>query len=412
MGAQIGERYVMGKANAAPQQLENLAMKQLGGGAAKPEEAAGATAAGAAAAGAGAEDGRTAAAGSSQKDEEIAALRKQLAATKVQKGAATAAAKYGAVGGRGAMVGKEKKAQEVLGVGKGNARELKEKKGLEALGAGTGIKTGAHGKKQFEAMGRRKSHSKAVREGLPGLSGSSGGKSKGTSDGKLLVAALAGADAGVYAGHSKAAKSEKGYDSESGHSKAPKSEKVHGSEAGHSKAHGSVAGSSVGRSKSVSYRTHAEKPSRKSHSSEAPKRSRSIKASSDHESDGSSTVISLQGQDEQIRNQYYEPSEHGHERRSSVVSLPSHGKHSKAASHHGSVHGVAAPSMALVPAYGEGRRGINGYKDPSVYSYSGDTGEMYVVEVEEELSGPRSRRRSGGAVEVAHTKRRTLYVVR
>jgi len=418
MGEQAGERYLMGKAKAAPQQLETLAKKQFGGGAAKPEKATGAAALGGATTTG--EGGHAGAIGSLEKDEEIAALRKQLAATKLQKGAATAAAKYGAAGGAGAKVGKGRKAQEILGVGKGSGKELKEKKGLEALGAGTGIKTGAHGKKQFEAIGRRKSHSKAVREGLPALSGAS--KSKGAKEDTTLMALL-GADAGGHGGHSKAEKSERRYGSEASHSKAGKSEKGHGSEEGHSKAakskkaHGSEAGSSIGRRHSVSsHHTHAEKASKKPHGSEKPKRSKSVKAPSGHESDGSSTVMSLSGQEEYIRKHHYEPSEYGHEKHSSVKSIASYAKHPKAPSHHGSEHGGVDPSMALIPAYGEGRRGVNGYREPSVYSYSGESGEMYVVQVEEELSRPKRRKntieRGGGAVEVSHTKARTLYVVR
>lgn len=447
------------KANALPQQLENLAKKQFAGGDGAGEKEAGAAATGAAVAGAGSEGGHAGATGSSEKDEEIATLRKQLAATKVKKGAGTAAAKHGAAGRGGAKLSREKKAQEVLGVGKGSHKQLKETRGLQALGAGTGIKTGAHGKKQFEAIGRRKSHSKAVRDGLPMLSTRSKPR-KPTEEEALVV--LLGAEAAAHEGHSKAkksekghgsesshseagesetghgseashskgGKSEKGYGSEASHSKAAKSEKVHGSEAGHSKAHGSTAGSAMSRSKSVSaHYTHAEKASKASHSTSKPKRSKSVKPPSDDDSDGSSTVMSLKGQDEHIRKHHYEPSQDGHAKASSVVSrhskhskapshhgseqgsvAPSHSKHSKAPSHHGSEHGGAAPSMALVPAYGEGRRGVNGYKEASVYSYSGEAGEMYVVEVEEEpdlASMPK-----GGAVEVMHTKGRTLYVVK
>ena len=79
----IGERYLMGKANAAPQMLENLAKKQFAS-ATNPKKAQEATQA-----------SSSSTLPSSDKDQEIAKLRKELAEMKLRKGKknATGAAK-------------------------------------------------------------------------------------------------------------------------------------------------------------------------------------------------------------------------------------------------------------------------------------------------------------------------------
>ena len=261
---------------------------------------------------------------------------------------------------------------EALGSGAGIKKGLggkkqleapRDMKGLKALGTGAAASAGSKGRKQLETPGRRRSSvaSRAVREELPPLSGSAG-KSKSGKQAEGL-AALAGLEVG--AGASKASKSEKGHRSET---------------------------SSVGRRHSVSSTHRATASVVSPHHTERPRRSKSVK----------------------------QPSEYGSEAHSIAQSRKSH----KQAIEYGSEPLSISPSRAP-PEYKQ-RRGVNGYAEAeesrSLVPYdsrrsraeSEAGGELYVIEVEEDL--PRRRKitkeRSIGVVEISHSKGRTVYMVK
>lgn len=261
MGEQIGERYLMNKANAAPQQLENLVKKQLKGGAAEPEGAGNGEKIAAAAA-AGNEGPTVSGAGTSEKDEEIARLRAQLAQTKLEKGAVSAAAKKGSSTGKASTKTKE---MEELGAGAGitrgaNGRKQleapKEMKGLKALGAGAAASKASKGKSESASPNRKLSAaSRAAKQELPPLSivarkPKSGKKAEG-------LAAISGTGAATIG----SSKSEKAY-------------------------YGSEASSSLGRRHSISSnQLRHETESNTSRYTDKPRRSKSVKQPSE---DGSS----------------------------------------------------------------------------------------------------------------------------
>ncbi|KAI4151566.1 MAG: hypothetical protein L6R39_001994 [Caloplaca ligustica] len=83
----IGERYLIGKANAVPQQLENLAKKQLKGDGAAAAEAG------------------PASLNNTGKDEEIERLRRELADAKLSKAKQEVEKKKRSVVGSGVMIG-------------------------------------------------------------------------------------------------------------------------------------------------------------------------------------------------------------------------------------------------------------------------------------------------------------------
>ena len=406
MGEQIGERYLMNKANAAPQQLESLVKKQLKGGAEEPEEAGNAgKIAGAAAAEH--EGTKASGVGTSEKDEEIARLRAQLAQSKLEKGAVTAAAKKGSRTGKAS--GKTKDFEE-LGAGAGitrgsNGRKQleapKEMKGLKALGAGAAASKASKGKNELASPNRRLSvASKAARQELPPLSiGARKSKSGKKAEG---LAALAGAGASATG----SSKYEQGY--------------------------GSEASSSLDRRHSISSNLKHETESNASRHTEKPRRSKSVKQPSE---DGSSAYSIAPS-----RRPAKHPSEHGSEvSRTSPSHKPlkqitEHGAggegHSIAPSRHPpSLHGNQACRSAPPgppTEYGH-RKGINGYAEPSESSSlvryvpkeenEVGRGEMHVVVVEEEEGEVHRRRNSrnesgGGVVKLSSRQGRTVYMVR
>ena len=402
MGEQVGERYLMNKANAAPQQLENLVKKQFKGGAAEPEEAAnGGKIAGATSAEH--EGPKTSEVGTSEKDEEIARLRAQLAQTKLEKGAATAAAKKGPSTGKANTKTKE---LEELGAGAGITRGLngrkqleapKEMKGLKALGAGAAASKASKaskGKSESASPNRRLSvASRAARQELPPLSiVARKPKSKKKAEG---LAALTGA--GVGAKHSK-------------------SEEDHGSEAS----------SSLSRRHSISSNLKHETESNTSRHTEKPRRSKSVKQPSEDGSTAHSIAPSRR------------PAKHSSELGSEVSSISPSQKPLKQITEHGGEGGHSiAPSryprsQAYSPApsrppteYGH-RKGVNGYAEPSEssslvrYIPKGESevgrGEMHVVVVEEEEDVPIRRKsvneRDSGVVKLSSRQGRTVYMVR
>ena len=405
MGEQIGERYLMNKANAAPQQLENLVKKQFKGGAAEPEEAeSGGKTAGPASAEH--EEPKASEVGTSEKDEEIARLRAQLAQTKLEKGAVTAAAKKGSSTGKANTKTKE---LEELGAGAGITRGLngrkqleapKEMKGLKALGAGAAASKASKGKNESASPNRRLSvASRAARQELPPLSivarkPKSGKKAEGP-------AALAGAGVGA-----------KG---------SSKSENDHSSEAS----------SSLSRRHSISSNLKHETESNASRHNDKPRRSKSVKQPSEDGSSAHSIASS--------RRPAKHPSEHGSEvshispTQKSLRQITEHGSeggHSIAPSRHPpSLHGSQAYSSAPSrppTEYGH-RKGVNGYAEPSESSSlvryipkeESEVGraEMHVVVVEEEEEDVPIRRKSvnergGGVVKLSSRQGRTLYMVR
>ena len=403
MGEQIGERYLMNKANAAPQQLENLVKKQFKGGAAEQEEAAnGGKPAGATSAEH--EGPKTSEVGTSEKDEEIARLRAQLAQTKLEKGAATAAAKKGPSTGKANTKTKE---LEELGAGAGITRGLngrkqleapKEMKGLKALGTGAAASKASKaskGKSESASPNRRLSvASRAARQELPPLSivartPKSGKKAEG-------LAALT--RAGVGAKHSSISEAD----------------------------HGSEASSSLSRRHSISSNLKHETESNASRHTEKPRRSRSVKQASEDGSSAHSIAPS--------RRPAKHPSEHGSE----VSSISPSQKPLKQITEHGGEggHSMAPsrhpPSQAYSPApsrppteYGH-RKGVNGYAEPSESSSlvryipreesEVGRGEMHVVVVEEEEDVAIRRKsvneRGGGVVKLSSRQGRTVYMVR
>ena len=405
MGEQIGERYLMNKANAAPQQLENLVKKQFKGGAAEPEEAGnGGKTAGAASAEH--EGSKASEVGTSEKDEEIARLRAQLAQKKLEKGAATAAAKKGSSTGKANTKTKE---LEELGAGAGITRGLngrkqleapKEMKGLKALGAGAAASKASKGKSESASPNRRLSvASRAAKHELPPLSivarkPKSGKKAEG-------LAALTGAGVGAKV--------------------SSKSENDHGSEAS----------SSLSRRHSISSNLKHETESTASRHTDKPRRSRSVKQPSEDGSSAHSIAPS--------RRPAKHPSEHGSEVSRISPSLKplkqitehgGGGGHSIAPSRHPpSLHGSQAYSSAPSrppTEYGH-RKGVNGYAEPSESSSlvryipkeesELERGEMHVVVVEEEEDYVPIRRKSvneggGGVVKLSSRQGRTVYMVR
>ena len=361
MGEQIGERYLMNKANAAPQQLENLVKKQLKGSATAPEGAensgkiTGATAA--------EHEGPTASgAGTSEKDEKIAMLRAQLAQTKLEKGAVTAAAKKGSSTGKASS---NTKMLEELGAGAGitrgaNGRKQleapKEMKGLKALGAGAAASKASKGKSESASPNRKISAaSRAAKQELPPLSivarkPKSGKKAEG-------LAAIAGTGAGATG----SSKSEKAY-------------------------YGSEASSSLGRRHSISSNLKHETGSNTSYHTEKPRRSKSVKQPSE---DGSSAYSVA-------------PSKR-------LTKYPSEVTPSRPPTEYGhrkGVNGYAEPSessslVRYIP------------KEES----EGGRGETHVIVVEEEEDDVPVRRKSknergGGVVKLSSKQGRTVYMVR
>ena len=404
MGEQVGERYLMNKANAAPQQLENLVKKQFKGGAAEPEEAGnGGKTAGAASSEHG--GAKASEVGTSEKDEEIARLRAQLAQIKLEKGAVTAAAKKGSGTGKA----KTKTELEELGAGAGittglNGRKQleapKEMKGMKALGAGAVASKPLKGKSESASPNRRLSvASRAARQELPPLSivarkPKSGKKAEG-------LAALTGAGVGA-----------KG---------SSKSEKDDGSEAS----------SSLSRRHSISSNLKHETENNASRVTENPRRSKSVKQPSE---DGSSAHTIAPS-----RRSAKHSSEHGSEVsgispfQKSLKQITEHGSeggHSIAPSRHPpSIHGSQAYSSAPSrppTEYGH-RKGVNGYAEPSESSSlvryipkeggEAGRGELHVVVVEEEEEDVPIRRisvneRGGGVVKLSSGQGRTVYMVR
>ena len=350
----------MNKANAAPQQLENLVKKQMKGSAAEPEGVGnGGKIVGAAAA---EHEAPTASgAGTSEKDEEIARLRAQLAQTKLERGAVTAAAKKGSSTGKANTKTKE---LEKLGAGAGitrgaNGRKQleapKEMKGLKALGAGAVASKASKGKRESASPNRKVSAAaRAAKQELPPLSivarkPKSGKKAEG-------LAAIAGTGAATIG--------------------SSKSEKAYGSEAS----------SSLGRRHSISSNLKHETESNTPHHTEKPRRSKSVKQPS---VDGSS-VYSIAPS----RRPAKYPSETAPSR------PPTEYGHRKG------VNGYAEPSesSSLV-------RYI-----PKEESEVG-RGETHVIVVEEEEDDVAVRRRSknergGGVVKLSSKQGRTVYMVR
>ena len=381
----------MGKANAAPQQLENLVKKQLIGGAEEPGAEGGGKAAGTAAnAATGREGVKASGTGSTEKDEEITRLRKQLAQSKLEKGSANAAAKKSSGTGKAA---KKTEDLQALGSGAGIMKGLdgekkfeapKDMKGLKALGAGAAASAGSKGRKQLESPGRRRSgaESGAAREESTALSGGAG-KSKSGKQAEGL-AALAGLGAG--AGASKAGRSGKG----------------HGSEA-----------SSVGRRHSLSSTQRDTASVASSCHTEKPRRSKSVKQPSECESEAYSIALSRK------------PHNQASERGSDAHSIsPSTKSPNRAIEYGVEPFCMSPPQKPLVP---EHRRGVNGYaiveESRSLGPYEprrsraeseAGGGELYIIEVEEDL--PRRRKstkgRNGGVVEISHSKGRTVYKVK
>ncbi|KAK0507459.1 hypothetical protein JMJ35_009982 [Cladonia borealis] len=407
MGEQVGERYLMNKANAAPQQLENLVKKQFKGGAAEPEGAGngGKTAAAASSEHGGAKASEV---GTSKKDEEIARLRAQLAQTKLEKGAVTAAAKKGSSTGKANTKTKE---LEELGAGAGittglNGRKQleapKEMKGLKALGAGAAASKASKaskGKSESASPSRRLSvASRAARQELPPLSivarkPKSGKKAEG-------LATLTGAGVGAK--------------------QSSKSEEDHGSEAS----------SSLSRRHSISSNLKHETESNAAGHTEKPRRSKSVKQ---HSEDGSSAHSIASS-----RRPAKHSSEHGSE--ASGISpfqkpfrqITEHGGgggHSIAPSRHPpSLHGSQAYSStpSRPPTEYGHRKGVNGYAVPSESSSlvryipkeesEVGRGELHVVVVEDEEDVPIRRNsvneRGGGVVKLSSRQGRTVYMVR
>ena len=119
----IGERYLMGKANAAPQMLENLAKKQFSKATNRDAEAP-----------------KTSTPLSSEKDEEIAKLRQQLAETKFHNRKATGQDKHATSeksrapsSTKSLKSGRSKATGSGAGGGGGSAKAQKEMKGLTPL---------------------------------------------------------------------------------------------------------------------------------------------------------------------------------------------------------------------------------------------------------------------------------------
>ena len=404
MGEQVGERYLMNKANAAPQQLENLVKKQFKGGAAEPEGAGnGGKTAGAASSEHG--GAKASEVGTPEKDEEIARLRAQLAQTKLEKGAVTAAAKKGS--GTGKAKTKTKELEE-LGAGAGittglNGRKQleapKEMKGVKALGAGAAASKASKGKSEAASPNRRLSvASRAARQELPPLSIVARKPKSGKRAESL--AALTGAGVGA-----------KGFS---------KSEKDDGSEAS----------SSSSRRHSISSNVKHETESNASRHTQKPRRSKSVKQPSEDGSSAHSIAPS--------RRSAKNPSEHGSEVsgispfQKPLKQITEHGGeggHSIAPSRHPpSLHGSqpysSAPSRPPTE-YGH-RKGVNGYAVPSESSSlvryvpkeesEVGRGELHVVVVEEEEDVPIRRNsvneRGGGVVKLSSRQGRTVYMVR
>ena len=360
MGEQIGERYLMNKANAAPQQLENLVKKQLKGGAAEPEGAGnGEKIAAAAAAG---HEGPTApGAGTSEKDEEIARLRAQLAQTKLDKGALTAGAKKGSSTGKANTKTKE---LEELGAGAGitrgaNGRKQeapKEMKGLKALSAGAAASKASKGKSESASVNRQLSAvSRAAKQELPPLSIVA---RKPKSEKKVKeLAAISGTGAATRG----SSKFEKAY-------------------------YGSEASSSLGRRHSISanHSRHETESNTPSHT-DKPRRSKSVKQPSE---DGSS-VYSIAPS----RRPAQYPSETAPTR-----PPPEYG-------HRKGVNGYAEPSES-----GSLVRYI------PMEAIEVGRGETHVIVVEEEEDVPVRRKstngRGGGVVKLSSRQGRTVYMVR
>ena len=361
MGEQIGERYLMNKANAAPQQLENLVKKQLKGGAAAPEEAGnGGKVAGAAAA---EHEGPTASGtGTSEKDQEIAKLRAQLAQTKLEKGAVSAAAKKGSSTGKANTKTKE---LEELGAGAGITRGVngrkqleapKEMNGLKALGAGAAASKASKGKSESASPNRKVSAaSRPARQELPPLSIVAKKPKSGRKDEGL--AAIAGTGAATIG--------------------SSRSEKAYGSEAS----------SSLGRRHSISsnHLKHELESNTPRHS-DKPRRSKSVKQASE---DGSLAYGIAPSR---------RPARHLSETAPSR-SPPEYG-------HRKGVNGYAEPSesgslVRYIPKEeSEARRG-----------------ETHVIVVEEEEDDVPVRRKSvkergGGVVKLSSRQGRTVYMVR
>ena len=362
MGEQIGERYLMNKANAAPQQLENLVTKQLKGGAAKPDAAGNG---GSIATAAAAEQGGPSAPGlgTSEKDEEIARLRAQLAQTKLEKGAVTAAAKKSSSTGKASTKTKQ----------------------LEELGAGAGITRGANGRKQLEAPKEMKGL-KALGAGAA-ASKASKGKSESASPSKKISTASRAAKQelpplSIVARKPKFGKKNEGLATIAGTGAATmdssRSEKAYGSEAS----------SSLGRRHSVSsnrlrYETESDTPRH----TEKPRRSKSVKQPSE---DGSSVMYGIAPSRRPARY----PNEIAPSR-----PPPEYG-------HRKGVNGYTEPSES-----GSLVRYV-----PKAESEVG-RGETHVIVVEEEEEDVPVRRRSmndrgGGVVKLSSGQGRTVYMVR
>lgn len=150
----IGERYLMGKANAAPQMLENIAKKQFAS-ASDPKALA----------------TQASALPTTEKDEEIAKLRKELAETRLQKDKAsgdtkTAKSKIGASSVRSTVAEKTRATASENRSGGSSAkatagREMKGSAPLSTSGEGRSVATKQ--KKAFESTrGRRASTSTAT----------------------------------------------------------------------------------------------------------------------------------------------------------------------------------------------------------------------------------------------------------
>ncbi len=119
----IGERYLMGKANAAPQMLENMAKKQFSSATDTKAQAA-----------------QASILPSSEKDDQIAKLRKELAETKLQKGkssgdAKTAKSNATTSSAKSLRSEKSKASASTARLDGGSAKEMK---GLTPLSIGAG----------------------------------------------------------------------------------------------------------------------------------------------------------------------------------------------------------------------------------------------------------------------------------
>ena len=435
----VGESYLERKAFGVPQQLENLAKKQLTGGGekeAKDKQSKGKSAS------IGDEKGESvsqASSGSSQKDKEIAKLKKELALLKLKNpkasfGTNASGPKRSSISrasnGQKTLTSKtakgDKKTKEpaALGAVSGKHQDRKSKSGekeasLSRLTKEANIVEISPTKRKASLSGYTEHNHDAKSEHGSGLMSEHGSHGKSTTSHTVAASEgkgrLSSASRSEHGGHAKSVASHAFAPSEGKRTASNASQSEHGGHARSTTSH-TVAPSEDKRRSSIASQSehggHAKSATSHEIAPSEGKRRSSIASQSEHGGHAKSTTSHAVAPSEgKRRSSIASQSEHGGHAKSTTshVVAPSEGKRRASNTSH-SEHGSTAKSMAPVPVHKHlPVHAENLQEEGAMVEWrqlrrlSEEEPDLYAVEVEEEATG--------GLVEVETSQGKTLYRV-